>query len=119
MRADETHKRQRNYTKRQRGRSKRQHFEVPKIDALSLRLRSLYSKNSTNVAALPSIFVRSCSADNDTKSYLAGTDGPPQPGGLILPVQDFFNIRALESNLVEKGAGGSTLLYLRLVLLHR
>ena len=76
-------------------------------------------KNSTNVAALPSIFVRSCSADNDTKSYLAGTDGPPQPGGLILPVQDFFNIRALESNLVEKGAGGSTLLYLRLVLLHR
>ena len=34
-------------------------------------------------------------------------------------VQEFFDINAVESKLVEKGARGSTILYLRTLLLHR
>ena len=40
---------------------------------------------------------RACHVRANEEQYLAGTDGPPHPGGLILPVEHYFNIKAVDS----------------------
>ena len=44
----------------------------------------------------------SFSIDDDSKHFLAGTDSQPQPGGLIRPVQDFLDVKAVESSWWRK-----------------
>ena len=49
----------------------------------------------------------SYSTEDDIKNYLAGTDGQPYPGCLLLPVHHYFNMKAADSKLIIKEAGPS------------
>ena len=86
---------------RQTRASIRQPFEVPKIDALLLRLRSLNSKNSTNVAALSSILIDSPALPM-TILKLPRRDGPPTSTGWAHPAR----ARLLQYQGVGIQAGG-------------
>ena len=49
----------------------------------------------------------SFSSDDDSKHFLAGTDSQPQLGGLIRPVQDFLDVKAVESSWWRKERGAA------------